>query len=162
VPMLGVTSNSGSSSSKPLTKALREAPLLKLATYNPLNDACWAPNEAAPYLAVALTLAAIDGTSSRLLIADGLTNMFRSLMLLAPGQVTAAAYLVCGKLLGRCNCACSGGAGICSRAGFLLSQSCSAAYLGLFAALCWCVMRSLWAHLCCCILCCRRMPVHAH
>ncbi|KAF6259490.1 ATP-dependent DNA ligase [Scenedesmus sp. NREL 46B-D3] len=96
--MLGVTSNSGSSSSKPLSKAIREAPLLKPASYNPLRDACWAPADAAPYLAVAVTLAAIDGTSSRLLIADGLTNMFRSLMLLAPGQVTAAAYLVAGKI----------------------------------------------------------------
>jgi DNA ligase-1 len=95
--MLGVTSNSGSSSSKPLSKAVREAPLLKLAKYNPLRDACWAADEAAPYLAVAVTLAAIDGTSSRLQIADGLTNMFRSLMLLAPQQVTAAAYLVCGE-----------------------------------------------------------------
>jgi DNA ligase-1 len=76
---------------------VREAPLLKLAKYNPLRDACWAADEAAPYLAVAVTLAAIDGTSSRLQIADGLTNMFRSLMLLAPQQVTAAAYLVCGE-----------------------------------------------------------------
>lgn len=47
----------------------------------------------------AAAAAAVDGTTKRLVISDGLTNLFRSLMLLSPQDVTAAAYLACGELL---------------------------------------------------------------
>eukprot|EP00775_Hariotina_reticulata_P004079 gene4079-4326_t len=79
-----------------VSKDIRDAPLLPLTRYNPLKHACWSPGVPAPYLALALTLAAVDGTTKRLVISDGLTNLFRSLMLLSPQDVTAAAYLACG------------------------------------------------------------------
>lgn len=77
--------------------ALRQAPLLPLQRYNPVDHAVWAPGQPAPYLALALTLSAVDGTSKRNQMALGMTNFFRSLMLLAPGDVVPAAYLLCGE-----------------------------------------------------------------
>jgi hypothetical protein len=57
--MIGSSSASSSSSAAAaVPKELRDAPLLPLARYNPLRHACWTAGAPAPYLALALTLAA--------------------------------------------------------------------------------------------------------
>jgi DNA ligase-1 len=77
--------------------ALRQAALLPLQRYHPLDHAVWSAGQSAPYLALALALSAVDGTSKRNQMALGMTNFFRSLMLLSPGDVVPAAYLLCGE-----------------------------------------------------------------
>ncbi|KAI8474532.1 MAG: hypothetical protein J3K34DRAFT_124375 [Monoraphidium minutum] len=52
----------------------------------------------APYMALALAFAAVDGTKSRLQIDTALTNFFRSVLALAPGDLEAAVYLTLGKI----------------------------------------------------------------
>lgn len=52
--------------------------VLKTVTeYDPAEDALWGAGEAVPYLHVARALAALNGTTKRLSIMDGLTNAFR-------------------------------------------------------------------------------------
>lgn len=75
----------GPAASKP-----RDAPpdaVLKAVTdYDPVSMACWQMGSATPYLHIARALAAMDSTTKRLRISDALTNMFRSVLELAPGQ----------------------------------------------------------------------------
>jgi DNA ligase-1 len=80
-----------------ITQAIRDAPLLPLAKYDPVKHACWSTGQPAPYLHLALTFAAVDGTTKRLVMGDALTNMFRSVVVLSPGDLEAAAYLACGE-----------------------------------------------------------------
>jgi hypothetical protein len=93
----GSSSLSVTSTADVVSEALRQAPLLPLQRYNPANHAVWSPGQPAPYLALALTLAAVDATSKRTQMALALTNFFRSLMLLSPQDVVPAAYLLCGE-----------------------------------------------------------------
>lgn len=63
-----------------------------------VGDACWKQGEPAVYLHVAQALEAVISTSKRLLICNCLTNMFRSVLALAPENLLETAYLACGKL----------------------------------------------------------------
>jgi len=85
------------SSADVVPAALRQATLLPLDRYHPVDHAVWGVNQPAPYLALAVTLAAVDSTTKRNQIALGMTNFFRSLMLLSPQDVVPAAYLLCGE-----------------------------------------------------------------
>lgn len=75
-----------------------DAVLVPPVQYDPVAHACYQPGAAAPYLHIARTLAALDSTTKRLKISDALTNMFRTLLALSPGDMVQAVYLVCGKI----------------------------------------------------------------
>lgn len=51
-----------------------------------------------PYLHVARALTAVSSTTKRLKISDGLTNMFRSVLAIAPDHLLETVYLACGKI----------------------------------------------------------------
>lgn len=65
--------------------------------YKPEEHGCWKAGPV-PYMHIAATFAAMDGTTKRLRIGDALTNMFRSVLAICPEDLEAVAYLTVGKL----------------------------------------------------------------
>eukprot|EP00727_Mastigamoeba_balamuthi_P001338 m51a1_g11200 putative dna ligase 1-like (970) ;mRNA; r:15615-19317 len=82
---------------KPKTKAEKKA-ASAVPPHNPVTDAIWKEGEAVPYLALARTLAAVEGTTLRLVKVELLANLLRSVVRLTPGDLVAALYLVVGKV----------------------------------------------------------------
>ena len=66
--------------------------------YDPVADAGWKRGEPVPYRALADTLLRIEETSSRLHIIQHLSNLFRSIIVLNPGELITAVYLSTNQL----------------------------------------------------------------
>ncbi|KAG9508969.1 DNA ligase 1, partial [Fragariocoptes setiger] len=66
--------------------------------YDPFNDACWAPRDRVPYLALARTLKSIENESSRLKMIDILSNYFQSVICLTPEDLSKSIYLILNQL----------------------------------------------------------------
>ena len=66
--------------------------------YHPVNDAFWTREEPTPFLALAKTLEAIEATSGRLKTIEILSNYFRSVMHVTPGDLLASVYMTLGRL----------------------------------------------------------------
>ncbi|KYQ92159.1 DNA ligase I [Tieghemostelium lacteum] len=74
-----------------------QADLKVLAQYDPIKDAGFTKGQTIPYLVLAKVLEKIEETSSRLLIVEYLTNLFRSIILLSPNELITAIYLCINK-----------------------------------------------------------------
>jgi DNA ligase 1 len=72
--------------------------LLVRRVYHPIDDAIWSRNDKTPYLAFAKTLKAIEATSGRLKTIEILSNYFRSVMVLSPGDLLPSVYLCLNRL----------------------------------------------------------------
>lgn len=68
------------------------------AKYHPVNDACWSRGQEVPYLALARTLEAIEGTSARLKIIEILSNYLRSVIALTPDDLLPSIYMCLNQL----------------------------------------------------------------
>ncbi|CAG9131317.1 unnamed protein product [Plutella xylostella] len=68
------------------------------AKYHPIRDACWSEGQPVPYLALAKTLEAIEGTSARLKMIEILSNYFRSVMVLTPEDLLPSVYMCLNQL----------------------------------------------------------------
>ncbi|XP_052755638.1 DNA ligase 1 [Galleria mellonella] len=66
--------------------------------YHPIDDACWSKGQAVPYLALAKTLEAIEGTSARLKMVEILSNYFRSVIALTPEDLLPSIYMCLNQL----------------------------------------------------------------
>ncbi|CAH1795368.1 unnamed protein product [Owenia fusiformis] len=66
--------------------------------YHPIEDGCWKKGEKVPYLALSKTLEQIEATSGRLKMTEILTNLFRSVIILTPLELTQCVYLCLNKL----------------------------------------------------------------
>ncbi|XP_071106130.1 DNA ligase 1-like [Haliotis cracherodii] len=66
--------------------------------YHPVDDACWKHKEKVPYLALSKTFEAIEDTSARLKMIEILSNFFRSVIALSPGDLLQCVYLCLNKL----------------------------------------------------------------
>lgn len=66
--------------------------------YHPISDACWAPKQPVPYLALAKTLEAIEAISARLKIVEILSNYFRSVIVLTPEDLLPSVYLCLNQI----------------------------------------------------------------
>ncbi|XP_048000918.1 DNA ligase 1 isoform X2 [Leguminivora glycinivorella] len=66
--------------------------------YHPIKDACWAPKQPVPYLALAKTLEAIEAISARLKIIEILSNYFRSVIVLTPEDLLPSVYLCLNQI----------------------------------------------------------------
>ena len=82
--------SAGKQQSPQPTADIKEAPpdavLKPVLEYDPISMACWRRGAATPYLHIARALSAVDSTTKRLKIGDALTNLFRSVIELSPGQ----------------------------------------------------------------------------
>ncbi|EGG20126.1 DNA ligase I [Cavenderia fasciculata] len=75
-----------------------EQELTNLSKYHPITDAQWKKGLPVPYMALAKTFELIEGTSRRLLIIEHLTNLFRSIMALTPGDLINTIYMSINKI----------------------------------------------------------------
>ncbi|EGC40059.1 hypothetical protein DICPUDRAFT_25751, partial [Dictyostelium purpureum] len=66
--------------------------------YHPIDDAMWKKGDSLPYMALAKTFETIESYSSRLVIIEHLTNLFRSIMLLSPKDLVMTIYLSINKI----------------------------------------------------------------
>ncbi|XP_053618544.1 DNA ligase 1 isoform X2 [Plodia interpunctella] len=66
--------------------------------YHPVDDACWSAGQPVPYLALARTLEAIEGTSARLRMIEILANYLRSVMVLTPEDLLPSVYMCLNQL----------------------------------------------------------------
>ncbi|XP_041362593.1 DNA ligase 1-like [Gigantopelta aegis] len=66
--------------------------------YHPIDDACWKVKEKVPYLALSKTFSCIENTSARLEMIRILSNFFRSVIVLSPGDLLYCVYLCLNKL----------------------------------------------------------------
>ncbi|XP_068779575.1 DNA ligase 1 [Struthio camelus] len=68
------------------------------SSYHPIHDACWAPRQRVPYLAVARTFERIEEVSARLKNIETLSNFLRSVIALSPSDLLACVYLCLNRL----------------------------------------------------------------
>ncbi|XP_010214149.1 PREDICTED: DNA ligase 1 [Tinamus guttatus] len=68
------------------------------SSYHPVHDACWAPGQRVPYLAVARTFERIEEVSARLKNIETLSNFLRSVIALSPSDLLACVYLCLNRL----------------------------------------------------------------
>ncbi|XP_025945369.1 DNA ligase 1 isoform X2 [Apteryx rowi] len=68
------------------------------SSYHPIHDACWAPGQRVPYLAVARTFERIEEVSARLKNIETLSNFLRSVIALSPSDLLACVYLCLNRL----------------------------------------------------------------
>ncbi|XP_062448980.1 DNA ligase 1 [Rhea pennata] len=68
------------------------------SNYHPIHDACWAPGQRVPYLAVARTFERIEEVSARLKNIETLSNFLRSVIALSPSDLLACVYLCLNRL----------------------------------------------------------------
>ncbi|KAN0044790.1 hypothetical protein ACTA71_006313 [Dictyostelium dimigraforme] len=75
-----------------------QADLKVIGKYRPIEDAQWKKGEPVPYMVLAKTFEMMESTSSRLIIIEHLTNLFRSVMLLSPKDLVMVIYLSINKI----------------------------------------------------------------
>ncbi|VEL28612.1 unnamed protein product, partial [Protopolystoma xenopodis] len=80
----------------PSSQAVTYSPVVE--KYHPITDAIWKKGESVPYLALAKTFEAIESISSRLKIVETLANLFRSVGLLSPHDLSKCVYLSLNRL----------------------------------------------------------------
>ncbi|KAK5577110.1 hypothetical protein RB653_002048 [Dictyostelium firmibasis] len=75
-----------------------QADLKVIGKYRPIEDAQWKKGEPVPYMILAKTFEMMESTTSRLIIIEHLTNLFRSIMLLSPKDLVMVIYLSINKI----------------------------------------------------------------
>ncbi|KAL6053522.1 tRNA ligase [Balamuthia mandrillaris] len=80
------------------SSVLSAAKMANTSSYDPVKDATWKPGQPVPYMFVAKTFEKIEAISGRLEIIRLLTNMFRSIIALAPQDLLPALYLTINRI----------------------------------------------------------------